>query len=111
MPGGALGRVRRVDYSPRYRLVNTDPDVLRGLQGQSRGSIYGHRGQHWSYELGQAMLAGTLEEILPYMHEKRRHAELVLQLVEVKENRRDREIQRLIVDRLLRLNSQKLTGR
>ena len=47
-----------------------------------------------------------LEEALPLMREKRRQAELILQLVELKENVNDRQIQQRIVEELRYLIAQ-----
>lgn len=92
-------------YCPRYRLVDTDVDGLRLLQVQFGGTIFHHSGRHYSWEIGQAILAGVLEEILPLMREKRRQAELILQLVDVKENGNDQAPEQRIVEELRRLNA------
>ncbi len=94
-----------VHYCPRYRIVDRNLEALRLLQAQFGGTIFHHSGRHYSWEIAQGTLAALLEDVLPYMQEKRRHAELVLELVEVKENGNDRAVQRRIVEELRRLNA------
>jgi hypothetical protein len=93
-------------FNPRYRVVDKNLEALQLLQAQFGGTVFHHSGRHFSWEIGQAMLASMLEEVLPFMREKRRQAELILQLVEVKENGNDWEVERRIVEELRYLNAQ-----
>jgi len=101
----ANGEVR-VYYHPRWRIVDKNLDVLVLLQAQFGGSIYRHSGKHYSWELAQTTLGSLLKETLPYMQHKRRQAELVLKLIEAKENGTDQELQDGIVEELRWLNTQ-----
>lgn len=94
-----------VHYTPRYRLVHTDRDGLESLHAQFGGTIYKHGRDCWAWQIAQGMLATVLEDVLPYMNEKRRQAELILELVELKANGNDREPQRKIVEELRQLNA------
>jgi fructose-1,6-bisphosphatase/inositol monophosphatase family enzyme len=93
-------------YHPRYRVVDEDLAALELLRAQFGGTLYRHSRQHWSWEIGQSTLATVLEDVLPYMRLKRRHAELVLELIAVKEDGNDRAAQRVIVEELRWLNGQ-----
>ncbi len=88
-------------WHPRYRIVDKNLDALNALQRQFGGSIYYHSGSNFAWEIGQTTLAAMLEELLPYMTEKRREAELILALIEAKEDGQQ-ELQNQIVE-LLRL--------
>jgi hypothetical protein len=95
-----------VHYCPRWRIVDRNLEALQLLQAQFGGTIFHHSGRHFSWEIGQAMLAGVLEEVLPLMRDKRRHAELILQLIELKTANNDREPQHRLVEELRYLNAQ-----
>jgi hypothetical protein len=70
--------------------------------------VHGAVIRYLSYDPERGVVVIRLEDALLYMREKSRHAQLILELVKVKEkeNGNDRDLQRRIVDELRYLNAQ-----